>query len=234
MGTPKVDVDDACEMTPAGHHSPGLESIAGEIECLLGDMRRRVGLKRGAAPPRAPRSAGDVDGRRARRYARTYTIDPLKSKRAQNWDGAICGALMYTAVVPPAEVAFAPADEKPLAMPALFAINQAARLRRNQVRRLPRRAPAQVNLVFFFDMILQFFVAYQEVDSRGNVKWVDSHSRVIRHYLTGWFPLDAFTVYARAPASRVAPACQFSAHSMPASPNGPCSPPLMPTTTALR
>jgi hypothetical protein len=32
----------------------------------------------------------------------------------------------------------------------------------------------------------QFFVAYQEIDGRGNVRWVDAHDRIVRHYVISW------------------------------------------------
>ena len=38
--------------------------------------------------------------------AGNYTIAPDKSRAVQNWDVAICVALIYTALVTPAEVGF--------------------------------------------------------------------------------------------------------------------------------
>ena len=43
-------------------------------------------------------------------------------------------------------------------------------------------------------MILQFFVAYQDGEAFDSRNWVDKHERIVRHYITTWFPLDAFTI----------------------------------------
>ena len=43
-----------------------------------------------------------------------WTIDPVRCREAQWWDAVICVALAYTALVPPAEVAFTPPQQLPV------------------------------------------------------------------------------------------------------------------------
>ena len=99
-----------------------------------------------------------------------YTIAPDKSRAVQNWDVAICVALIYTALVTPAEVGFIHDRNKHTIQYywAFFACTQI------------------VNLVFIFDVGLQFFLHYQ--DAQGT--WIRNHRRIIKHYLYGSFCID--------------------------------------------
>ena len=86
----------------------------------------------------------------------------------------ICAALLYTALVPPAEVAFSRPTRRPT-LDGLFVINQA------------------VNLVFFVDMILQFFLHVQLPKAQGSV-WIRNHGKIVRRYLRGAFFLDFVSI----------------------------------------
>ena len=83
------------------------------------------------------------------------------------WDGCTFSALAFTAIFTPYEVGFIPAE---VDSPALFWINMA------------------VNSLFAFDIILQFFMMYQEEHVGG--QWVGSHRKIIAHYIKGWFLID--------------------------------------------
>ena len=51
-----------------------------------------------------------------------------------------------------------------------------------------------VDLIFIFDLGLQFFLMYPAGDNIGGVHWVDSRRQIVRHYLMGWFGLDFFAI----------------------------------------
>jgi len=50
-----------------------------------------------------------------------------------------------------------------------------------------------VDLVFVSDMVVQFFTMYPITTARG-VQWEDSLSKIAKHYLRTWFPVDLLTV----------------------------------------
>lgn len=103
-----------------------------------------------------------------------WTIDPVRCREAQWWDAVICVALAYTAFVPPAEVAFTPPQQR-VTIDALFCINQA------------------VNLIFFADMVLQFFLHVQLPKAEGGV-WIRNHRKLVRRYLKGAFFIDFVSI----------------------------------------
>ena len=49
-----------------------------------------------------------------------------------------------------------------------------------------------VDIIFVFDIILQFFVAYMTVRDAGRV-YEFNHRKIVRHYLRTWFVPDLFT-----------------------------------------
>ena len=51
-----------------------------------------------------------------------------------------------------------------------------------------------LDIIFFSDLILQFFLAYQTGDRHGGSKWVDDRRLIRRNYITSWFPLDLGTL----------------------------------------
>ena len=93
-----------------------------------------------------------------------YIIRP-DSKRLVALDFLDALALLWTAFVVPFEVAFLPVAYT--ADSALFICNRL------------------VDAVFFVDLALQFFLAYE-----SGLYWVKTHSRIVKHYLKGWFSID--------------------------------------------
>ena len=104
-------------------------------------------------------------------------LHPERNKFLGRWDGLTALALFYTASITPFETAFIPPVLGTSSwVDPFFLINRA------------------LDVIFFLDMLLQFFVAYQTGNDFGGRTWVTSPSKVARHYLRGWFLLDAFTV----------------------------------------
>ena len=98
-----------------------------------------------------------------------WVIDP-NSKYMQKWDMVTFVALIFTAIVTPAEVAFVTTTWKS----ALFGINRL------------------VDLIFIKDMIMQFFVAY--VDTAVGARLVKDLGRIRRKYLCSWFVIDLVSI----------------------------------------
>ena len=44
-------------------------------------------------------------------------------------------------------------------------------------------------------MVLQFFLAFQAVDSYGGLIWITDQRKVARNYLYNWFVFDAATIF---------------------------------------
>ena len=44
-------------------------------------------------------------------------------------------------------------------------------------------------------MLLNFFLAFQALDSYGGLVWIVDQRRVIAHYLRGWWAFDALTIF---------------------------------------
>ena len=103
--------------------------------------------------------------------AGSWTIAPDKNHHVQNWDVVLCIALVYTAVVTPAEVGFVQDTDKVNEYVLLFTVNMF------------------INLIFICDVTLQFFLHYQLPKAKGLV-WVRNHKRIVKHYLKGYFWID--------------------------------------------
>ena len=87
----------------------------------------------------------------------------------QTWDGVTFLCLMFTAIVTPVEVCVI--GETNLSYGPhifLFCLNQS------------------INLFFTCDVILNFYLAYQEPANRGG-RWVTERKQIRRHYIRGWF-----------------------------------------------
>ena len=107
-----------------------------------------------------------------------YVLLPGKTKFLGVWDVVTTLALAYTAILTPFEASFLPTMVGAESwVDGWFLVNRF------------------LDVVFLVDMILQFFIAYEELDDRGATQFVVDHRRVITHYLTSWFALDAFTIF---------------------------------------
>ncbi len=102
-----------------------------------------------------------------------FIIDPRPGSRAARWlnawDGVSMAALLFTALFTPFEVSFLPAT--PVDDP-LFMINRC------------------VDAVFACDMVVQFFLMYQDQE----MGWVKDLRKIARRYLGSWFVIDLVSV----------------------------------------
>ena len=117
-----------------------------------------------------------------RSLARRGLLDPLNSSLLLKWDIVTALALLFTATLTPFEIAFIDQAESPAN--AWFIVNRV------------------VDLIFIVDMVLQFFIAYE--DRRKNkahgtgffytreVIW--DRRRICRHYLLGSFSVDLVSI----------------------------------------
>ena len=106
-------------------------------------------------------------------------IHPGKTNSMLNtWDMVTGLALIYTALLTPFEAAFLPATIGPACWKdPWFGINRC------------------LDGIFLCDMVLQFFLAYQQIDAFGGLVWVLDQRKIARHYLGSWFALDASTIF---------------------------------------
>jgi len=111
-----------------------------------------------------------------------YIIDPRTNRHLGWWDGVTSIALIFTAIVTPFEVGFMRMPEDRWSDP-LFWTNRI------------------VDIIFIFDMILQFFLMYNHVEGGGNGvdggMWIARQDQIAKHYiLSPWFSLDTFSIAA--------------------------------------
>lgn len=101
-------------------------------------------------------------------------IDPRDSHYMEVWDMVVTAAIFVTAFLTPYEAAF------------IFggAENFFFLARANNI----------LDFIFIKDMCMQFFLIYQEELPDGSSRWVRRHSKIVWHYLSGWFFLDLISV----------------------------------------
>ena len=184
FGTPKVEVtrpaDDDEAAALKGDVTPGETKDCGAPDGPGVELAgRKTPTRRPSLPTMDTSDAINATISQMRKltmdkYGRNLTIDPLKNQYAQWWDAVICVALVYTALVPPAEVAFSKGDDA-VRVDALFCINQV------------------INFVFFVDMILQFFLHVQLPKAQGSI-WIRSHRKIVLRYVQGAFFLDFISI----------------------------------------
>jgi len=106
-----------------------------------------------------------------------FLIDPRTSKRIGQWDALTTLALVYTALVTPAEVALVEPARTPLE--PMFLINRL------------------IDIIFLLDMVVQFclMVEKQQPQSSQGTLWLLKPSSIAREYLKGWFALDLLSVF---------------------------------------
>ena len=98
-------------------------------------------------------------------------VDPRHAAWMPWWDFVTAASLIFTALVTPYEVVFLP--RSPL---WIFVTNRA------------------VDVVFIFDICLQFRLAYPkaaDASAGTGSQWVVTPNDIARHYLRGWFTIDA-------------------------------------------
>ena len=110
-----------------------------------------------------------------------FTIDPLASRAMHQWDVTVSLALVYTVLVPPAEIAFA------------RRINAGSATGDRWGLFLLSLGNLFVWSVFIFDVILQFFTHVQLPESQGGF-WIRNHRGITRHYLRTAFALDFVSI----------------------------------------
>jgi potassium voltage-gated channel Eag-related subfamily H protein 7 len=98
-------------------------------------------------------------------------INPEGNSLLQKWDVFIFLALIYTSVVTPFEVGFL---ETKL-WTTLFYINRT------------------VDVIFIIDIVLQFFIMYEEHHPVYGSKWIGRRKKIVKHYLKGWFAPDVIS-----------------------------------------
>ena len=99
-----------------------------------------------------------------------FTLDP-HGKWLQRWDALLGTALLFTAAITPFEVALLVDGGS-----ALFWTNRT------------------IDLVFLVDLVMQFFIAFQEPPEKGGT-WVLDSRRIAHAYATSWLPLDLATAF---------------------------------------
>ena len=98
-------------------------------------------------------------------------LDPRTSKFLGYWDVVGLSALIFTALFTPFEIANLPPSKS--ALSEIFIINRI------------------VDTIFIADLCLQFFLAYEDTSVADvSERWVTNHSKITRHYLSGWFSID--------------------------------------------
>jgi hypothetical protein len=110
------------------------------------------------------------------RRSRSCAIDPRKSRAITRWDLLTTACLIFTAIFTPYEVGFvsAPGSYDDAIADGWFWSNRI------------------VDIVFFADLVLQFFLMFPEGHTHGveGMHWVDDPRMIARKYLKTWFVPD--------------------------------------------
>eukprot|EP00927_Polykrikos_kofoidii_P011961 TRINITY_DN15131_c0_g1_i1.p1 TRINITY_DN15131_c0_g1~~TRINITY_DN15131_c0_g1_i1.p1 ORF type:complete len:749 (-),score=118.50 TRINITY_DN15131_c0_g1_i1:32-2278(-) len=122
-------------------------------------------------PPMAE-TKGSLMRSSTRSFARkSWVINPSNSQFMPTWDAIVVVALCWVALVVPVQVGLMKAS-----FGVMFVLG------------------ACIDVVFFADMILQFFLMYPRHCDFGCV-WEYRHHVIIGHYLRRWFILDFISVF---------------------------------------
>jgi potassium voltage-gated channel Eag-related subfamily H protein 7 len=105
-------------------------------------------------------------------WCKLSIFNPI-SQSSKRWDGLVAVLLIYTAYVTPFEVGFLEPAIDTAPSVALFSINRF------------------VDVVFMFDLIRSFFTPYFNAMEQY---WVVDQKKIIRRYVTTWFPIDFVSV----------------------------------------
>ena len=142
---------------------------------------KRHGVKGAAAlQAETERMAAMIKAYEQRTKVTSWVMTPGKSAFLAFWDFPSSVALLYTLSISPFEAGFVETTVGAAAWRDPYFIANRA-----------------IDLVFLFDMILQFFIAVenQNLDIAGETLWVTSPRKIAKRYLKSWFLLDAATLF---------------------------------------
>ena len=125
---------------------------------------------RGEAELKRTRLIAEVNAVRRRLQTNNKYVMAPTDKSVRQWDIVTFLALLFTAVVTPAEVAFLDGN-----MDALWFVNRT------------------IDLVFISDICLQFFIGYKDA-SRGNV-FINDRVLIAKRYMRSWFWIDCVSTF---------------------------------------
>lgn len=101
----------------------------------------------------------------------SWLINPETSDFLRRWDALALAALGFVSLVTPVQVAILQPS-----IDWLFVVSSV------------------VDLVFFVDLVLQFFMVYTEKANFGIVM-VSNHKKIVKHYLETWFFVDLISIF---------------------------------------
>ena len=104
-------------------------------------------------------------------------INPRTTKWVAYWDMMTFVCLIFTAAITPIEVCLF-VDTSPASGPQMLALFICNRV---------------VDIIFGVDLILNFFMAYQQ-DAQGGGLWVTKLPQIRSHYLRTWFAVDVMSM----------------------------------------
>lgn len=142
---------------------------------------KRHGVEGAAAlQAETERMAAMIKAHEQRTKVTSWVMTPGKSAFLAFWDFPSSVALLYTLSISPFEAGFVETTIGAAAWSDPYFIANRA-----------------IDLVFLFDMILQFFIAVenQSLDVAGETLWVTSPRKIAKRYLMSWFLLDAATLF---------------------------------------
>lgn len=140
---------------------------------LLGRLKSQryvVGPARGENELKRTRLIAEVSAVRKRLQRNNkYVVSP-NDNFIRQWDIVTFLALLFTAIVTPAEVAFLDGD-----FDALWVINRG------------------IDLIFIMDICMQFFIGYKD-PKRGNV-FINDRALIAKRYMKSWFWIDCVSTF---------------------------------------
>ncbi|KAK7237648.1 voltage-gated potassium channel [Aureococcus anophagefferens] len=168
------------EKKPALHDAHATQVAKGQRKSRISRIAAMVITKtvgsgykvapRGEAELKRTRLIAEVNAVRRRLQTNNKYVMAPTDKSVRQWDIVTFLALLFTAVVTPAEVAFLDGN-----MDALWFVNRT------------------IDLVFISDICLQFFIGYKDA-SRGNV-FINDRVLIAKRYMRSWFWIDCVSTF---------------------------------------
>ena len=160
---------------------PPLTAADSSSPSALRSLTRQMTSSFGRSPPRMNRKCSDsfkahhaVISNQLKNHEK-YVINPRTSRFVPYWDGCVTIGLLFTVFVTPIEVClFVDTSFSVPGMQSLFVINRL------------------VDGIFGVDVVVNFFLAYQEPPSRGGY-WVTKLPAIRLHYLRTSFTVDVLS-----------------------------------------